>query len=64
MHLQPVRVNAMYFLLVSVSVAVHVFLLHIGGDDEGKNVNFPICMCRQVVFMYRISRGFVTVKVL
>ena len=64
MHLQPVRVNAMFFLLVSVSVAVYVFLLHIGSDDEGKNVNFPICLCHQVVFMYRISRGFVTVRVL
>ena len=64
MHLQPVRVNAMYFLLVSVSVAVYVFLLHIGSDDEGLNVNFSFCMCHQFVFMYRLSRDFVTVRVL
>ena len=63
MHLQPVRVNAMFFSLVSVSVAVYVFLLHIGSDDEGLNVNLAIRMCHQFVFMYRISRGFVTVRV-
>ena len=65
MHLQPVRVKAMvFFLLVSASLAVYVFLLHIGSDDEGLNVNFTICMCYQLFFMYRISRGFVTAKVL
>ena len=54
----------MFFLLVSVSVAVYVFPLHIGSDDEGLNVNLAIRMCHQFVFMYRISRGFVTVRVL
>ena len=65
MHLQPVRVKAMFFFFfVSASLAVYVFLLHIGSDDEGLNVNLAIRMCHQFVFMYRISRGFVTVRVL